>query len=178
MTFVVNLFSGPGAGKSTTATGVFSLLKLHDVNSEYISEYAKDKAWEGTLGVYYNQFKILGEQHDRQFRCLDKVDVMITDSPILQQCAYVDDEFYEKTCLELFNQFDNINYFIERRKPYNPMGRKHDEESAKMLDVRIRELLKKYDCYTSLPGIYSSVNAITSDVLERLKIPMKYYITE
>lgn len=40
---VINLFAGPGSGKSTTCAGVFSKLKLAGVNCEMALEYAKDK---------------------------------------------------------------------------------------------------------------------------------------
>lgn len=46
---VINMFGGPCTGKSTTATAVFSLLKMHDVNIEYTSEFAKDLTWEKGL---------------------------------------------------------------------------------------------------------------------------------
>ena len=42
----VNLFGGPGIGKSTTAAGVFNLLKLHGIETELITEFAKDLVWE------------------------------------------------------------------------------------------------------------------------------------
>ena len=175
MTIVINLFAGPGAGKSTTATGVFSLLKLHGVNCEYVSEYAKDLAWEKTLMVYYNQIAILGEQHRRQHRLLDKVDVMITDSPILQQAAYVEDPWYLDICRHLFDEFDNRNYFIQRSKEFNPEGRKHNLEEAKVVDKKIWHILDDYP-HLSLKGTHHAINIITNDVLEVLKIPYRYRI--
>lgn len=175
MTLVVNLFAGPGSGKSTTATGVFSLLKMHDVNCEYVSEYAKDLAWEKTLSVYYNQMAILGEQHRRQHRLLGQCDVMITDSPILQQCAYVDDKWYKETCTHLFNDFDNWNYFIERKKKFNPAGRKHNLEEAKVIDDKIESLLINGEFpYTKLAGDFMTPNIIAKAVLDNLGLTFMY----
>ena len=45
-TIVVNLFAGPGAGKSTGAAYIFSKLKMAGVDAEYVTEFAKDKTWE------------------------------------------------------------------------------------------------------------------------------------
>lgn len=42
MTIYVNLYGGPGSGKSTTAAGVVSQLKLLSINAELVTEYAKD----------------------------------------------------------------------------------------------------------------------------------------
>jgi adenylate kinase family enzyme len=36
---VVNLWGGPGSGKSTGACYIFAQLKLLGVNCEYVSEY-------------------------------------------------------------------------------------------------------------------------------------------
>lgn len=43
---VINLFGGPGSGKSTGAAYIFSQLKMKGINCELITEYAKDKTWE------------------------------------------------------------------------------------------------------------------------------------
>lgn len=45
-TLVVNLFGGPGSGKSTGAAYVFARLKMLGYNAELVTEFAKDKTWE------------------------------------------------------------------------------------------------------------------------------------
>ena len=62
---VVNLFAGPGSGKSTTCAGVFSKLKLAGVNCEMALEYAKDKVWENSLDVLDDQIYVFGKQLHR-----------------------------------------------------------------------------------------------------------------
>lgn len=42
-TLVVNLFGGPGSGKSTGAAYVFARLKMLGYNAELVTEFAKDK---------------------------------------------------------------------------------------------------------------------------------------
>lgn len=37
----INLFAGPGTGKSTTAAGVFFEMKRSGMSVEYVTEYAK-----------------------------------------------------------------------------------------------------------------------------------------
>lgn len=44
-TIAVNLFGGPGSGKSTQALGVTYKLKVNGINCEYASEHAKDLVW-------------------------------------------------------------------------------------------------------------------------------------
>ena len=45
-TIIVNLFAGPGAGKTTGAWYISAKLKMAGADVEYISEFAKDKVWE------------------------------------------------------------------------------------------------------------------------------------
>ena len=59
MTILCNIYGGPGSGKSTSAAGVFSLLKTHGVNAELVTEFAKDLVWEGRDVTLDNQPYIL-----------------------------------------------------------------------------------------------------------------------
>lgn len=86
---VVNLFGVPGAGKSTGAAYVFSMLKMRGINVEYIPEYAKDKVWEDNTEVFKNQAYVFGKQSFRMSRCKDKVDVIVTDSPLLLSLSLI-----------------------------------------------------------------------------------------
>ena len=45
-TLLVNFYAGPGAGKSTGAAYIFAKLKMKGIDSEYVSEYAKDRVWQ------------------------------------------------------------------------------------------------------------------------------------
>ena len=60
---LINLFGGPGAGKSTGAAYIFSQLKMAGVNAELVTEFAKDKVWEGNKEVFKNQAYIFGKQY-------------------------------------------------------------------------------------------------------------------
>lgn len=42
MTKVINLIGAPGAGKSTIASQLFSLMKWQGLDVELVSEYAKE----------------------------------------------------------------------------------------------------------------------------------------
>lgn len=140
---VVNMFAGPGAGKSTTATGVFSRLKILGYNAEYVSEYAKDLTW--ARRSLANQVLILGKQYDRLFRLNDQVEVIVTDSPLLLTCIYNQGhDSLNRLAVDLFAEFDNLNLFIERVKAYNPQGRNQSESESMAIDARVRQLLRTY----------------------------------
>lgn len=46
MTTYVNIFGGPGVGKSTTAADLFVAMKKAGYNVELVTEVAKDFVWE------------------------------------------------------------------------------------------------------------------------------------
>ena len=115
---LVNLFGEPGAGKSTGAAYIFSQLKMHGVNAELVTEYAKDKVWEENIAVFKNQAYIFGKQFFKISRCEDKVDVIVTDSPLPLSIIYNENsnltENFNKTVMDVFNSYNNINFLILR----------------------------------------------------------------
>jgi len=168
---VINLFGGPGSGKSTLASGVFSLLKLHGVNCELITEFAKDLVWEKRKKTLENQTYILGKQHHKIWRIPKSIEIVVTDSPIVQGILYIDksDSTMIDFTIKKFNEFDNINYFLNRVKPYNPDGRNQTENEAKELDSDIIKLIKSCILeYKILDGDYKSINKIVADILQLL----------
>ena len=129
---IINLFGVPGAGKSTGAAYIFSQLKMHGINAELVTEFAKDKVWENNTEVFKNQAYLFGTQSYRISRCKDKVDVIVTDSPLPLSIFYNNDpsltENFNKSVMDVFNHYSNINYLLLRTKPYNPIGRHQSEE--------------------------------------------------
>ena len=177
----LNLFAGPGSGKSSTATGVFSLLKYHQVSCEFTGEYAKTLAWEGRLNMKINSLKIFAEQHHRQFILDNEVDVIVTDSPLLMSSAFRKpfDELFHALVAREFKKYDNMNYFILREKQFIQKGRKENEKESKQLDHDIFSLLQREQIpFTSVDGNYEAINTITGDVLKRLGKKQRFFIKE
>ena len=112
MAIVVNLFAGPGVGKSTTAARVFAELKLKGVNCEMALEFAKDKVWEESFKTMDDQIYIFGKQFHKIWRLKDKVDVIICDSPLPISIVYdkENSESFHKLIMEQFNKFINFTH--------------------------------------------------------------------
>lgn len=142
---VINLFAGPGAGKSVTRAGSFVKLKLRGENVEEVTEYAKDLVWEQRYNLFTEQDFIFAEQHRRQRRLVAHgVKYTITDSPILLSLLYRPSDYYEAFeafVLQVFNSFTNINIFIDRPEKYEQQGRNESPEQAKDKDFQMMELL-------------------------------------
>lgn len=173
-TLVVNLYGGPSTGKSTTCAGVFFELKSSGLNCEMSLEWAKEKVWAQEEVTLANQLYVFGKQFHRIWRLLDKVDVIITDAPLLNSILYYqgDNEHFPRMVFEEHQKLNNFNVFLERVKPFNPSGRLQDEEQSKGLDVRIRGILdyldQDYFVGPATPGIVGELSNMTLRKLSQL----------
>lgn len=171
---VVNLFGVPGSGKSTGTAYIFAKLKMAGINAELVSEFAKDKVWEETKAVFENQAYIFGKQSFRLSRCKDKVDVIITDSPLPLSIFYNKNKdiygaSFDKSVMDVFNSYQNLNFLINRVKPYNPKGRFQTEEESNALKAPMIEFLKSQNIeYVEMDGNLQSYDVIAMNIVQRL----------
>jgi hypothetical protein len=144
---MINLWAGPGAGKSTTAAGLFFLMKSAGYKVELITEYAKEKVYDGHFGTLSDQIYIFGKQQRRAKRLVGQVEYAITDSPLLLSTLYNKDlsSSFDTLVKEEFDTYDNLNFFINRVKPYVNLGREQTRDEAVELDTALKGLLYKYD---------------------------------
>lgn len=175
MTLVVNIFGGPCTGKSTIAAGTFFLLKSKHISAELVTEFAKDKVWEDSLSVLANQIYIFANQHQRVFRCLNKVDVIITDSPVNLGLVYGNmyghhlSEAMDKLIRYEFGLNNNLNIVLERASEYDPKGRVQTYEEALQVDKRIVEILDEdHHPYVRVPVSLNAPYEIMNLIEERL----------
>ena len=179
-TILINLFGGPGISKSTTATGVFSILKMHDIDCEYVPEFAKDLVWEDRLKSLKNQIYIFSKQYHRLWRLNGVVDIIITDSPLLFTLVYDNDskaDSFKNMVKEVHSSFDNLNFLLTRCKKYNPNGRYQTEDEAKEVDKKIVGMLDQNGImYNKVTGTHNAVNIISKHILDILKIEQRFRI--
>jgi hypothetical protein len=141
----LNLYGGPGTGKSTTRSLLFGLMKLGGHKVEDVPEFAKELTWTESWGTLSNQRFVFAEQEHRLRRLKGKVDWVITDSPLPLSIIYgrgeFDDPVWHDEVWRVFDGYDNVNIFLERVKPYAAYGRSETEDEARVLDSRIRRLM-------------------------------------
>jgi predicted ATPase len=147
MCIVVNLFGGPGTGKSTTAAELFAVMKKQGKNVELVTEYAKDLTYEGRRNILESdQLYIFAKQHRRMKRLHGQVDYIVTDSPLFLSVVYAryfsdqDHGSFIDLVIDTHNKYDNLNIFIERdleEHSYKEHGRSQTEDEAITLDDAI-----------------------------------------
>ena len=154
MSKIINFFGGPGIGKSTQASGLFTEMKKHHMSVEYTYEFPKEVAWEGNVSQLKDQFFITANQHRNISRLYGKVDYIIVDSPIVLGCFYEQRygdgypaSHYSMSGLsnflwQLFKRYDNINILLKRNdETYDTNGRLQDLQQAIEIDKDIKETL-------------------------------------
>lgn len=158
---VINVFGAPGAGKSTIASGLFYSLKLMNKNCELVSEYAKDLVWEDRQITLENQIYIFSKQFHKLERLKNKVDLVVTDSPILLSMMYADlcktkwPNSFKQLILDIYNNhgFENINVLLKRNHNYENVGRYQTEQQSNELHNKILYLLddnnQKYHIFST-----------------------------
>lgn len=171
---VINLSGAPGAGKSTGAAKVFSDLKQHGVNCELVGEFAKDKAWERNTTALKCQEYVFGKQSYRLARCRDDVDVIVTDSPLPLTIIYNYNQAIKESlaqlAMDVYDTYENINFFINRVNEYSTKGRAHTAEESEKISAQIKELYENLGInYESVNGDNEGYQYISSRVISSLK---------
>ena len=177
MSTIINLYAGPGAGKSTSAAYVFSRFKNLGKNAELVTEYAKSWAWEDRKIDQYAQLYFLGQQSRRESMLYNRADYIITDSPVLLGVYYAE-KFCPKSIsdgiraatLGFYSQSEldghkHIHILLKRKSSYETAGRYQTQDEAIDMDSGIKEMLDRLQikykkCNTNDDSLNSLVNNI------------------
>lgn len=148
---VINLFGGPGTGKSTTAAGLFYEMKSRGYKVELVTEFAKDLVYQESYFRLKDQLMILARQNHKLWVLKDKVDYAIVDSPLLLSQHYYQDngdyseQLFKDFVLDTYNRYNNFNIFLQRNideHPYQQYGRSQTLDEAIEIDNSIKKILQ------------------------------------
>lgn len=161
----INFFGGPCVGKSTMAATLYAFMKQRKLNCELVTEYAKDLSYAGDFKTLSNQLYISASQYQRFFNIKDRVDYIITDSPFIMGAVYdTDDLFFLKPLLnEIFEKFENYNYFIKRQTDFSESGRHHNEKESTLIDNKIIDMLDAFEVKYEMIEL-GDINTVIKDL--------------
>lgn len=151
---VINLFGGPGSGKSTCAAALFALMKKKGMSVELVSEYAKQMVFEERLNVLKeDQLYVFAKQHRKILTLRNTVEYVITDSPFVQGYLYLnDDSIYDRNwfrslIMDTFHKYPNYNVLLVRGGdiPYEQMGRYQNEKEAQEVGASVAQFLANHN---------------------------------
>lgn len=159
MTKIINLYGAPGAGKSTIAAGLFYQMKIKHYKVELAYEWIKGKVYDNSTYPFKDQIYTFAKQYKMLNQLRDKVDYVITDSPLLLCLIYGKNETdaFKDLIKESYNSFYNIDFFIQRNHEYEKIGRNQTEKES---DDIAKEILNVLDDMDIFYEIYNSNEAI------------------
>lgn len=172
-TTLINLYGGPGCGKSTLAADVYAALKKGGASVELVREYVKDWAWRGTAVGRWDQPYLIAKQLRAESALYGKVEFIITDSPILlatvfearyQPNSYIGRElaWQIRTEQEASGTIHNVDLIVRREHPFEQSGRFEDEAASREIDAACAAL------FTGKAPVVSSVE----DVLQAVHVAL------
>ena len=150
---VINVISGPGAGKSTMYSLIYAKMKIAGHSIEQVPERAKTLVWAKQFDVLDNQYHISNLQYQDLAAVYGKVSFVITDGSLLHGLYYnrynptnvCNIEITEKKIIELYSRFENINIFLTRGTfPYEQAGRIQNAYEATHVDTELKKILIQY----------------------------------
>jgi nicotinamide riboside kinase len=145
---VVNIFGAPGSGKSTLAAGIYSTLRANGISAELVAERAKELAYDSRNAELDFQPVVIAQQAWRVHRLHDQVDVIVTDSPILNALIYKGDGYTEslgRWCVEMFHSYRSLSLLARRHWAYEQVGRRETRAQAEVIASQIDRLLADYE---------------------------------
>ena len=171
---IICLYGGPSSGKSTTAHGLVYAFKQKGFEAEMNPEYVKDWVYQKRPINDGDQTYFFAKSSRKERSLMNNgLDFIITDSPLIlthyygmKQC-WLEQNFntslvllqhHHAYCKHMGYKVDH--FFMNRVKPYSPLGRYQTEEQANIIDGQIRDMLNNL-------GIqYKEVNGDSSAVIK------------
>ena len=169
MSKLINLFGGPGIGKSGIAAGLTYELKKKHISCNNPYEFPKKLAWDKNFAAIQDQLYVVGNQHRGIAECYGKVDYIIIDSPILFSTIYHNyydkgypaenyGKTFHKMVVDLHNTYDNTNILLKRSNTeVNEAERFQDIKQSIEIDNLCKAKLEEHN----LPFIEIEVNENT-----------------
>lgn len=169
----INCFAGAGAGKSTVALLLAGLLKQAGVDCEYVDEWHKMSVWLNHGNVLEHPEMMLANQHQKLWALDGKVQVVVSDCPLLLFAPYAREFIpdyphneFEELSLRLNDKYDNYNIWINRNPDiFKQHGRVQTLEQSIMMDDKIKTFIKsKAEIDNEIDNTFEDVYKLSSHI--------------
>ena len=150
MAILINMLGQPSSGKSSLSALLFAKLKGMNLNVEYSMEVVKLWCYEGKKVDKYCQYMLFGSECYNQSRLFGATEITISDSPVMltgfYNFYYNGDNSLSQACKGFYKKAEEdkvqvFNFFLPRKKAYNPKGRYQTQEEADLIAIKLKEWL-------------------------------------
>lgn len=150
----INLYAGPGAGKSVTAAGLYYSLGKAGYNVELVREFIKEEmVYNDRFPRGFDQQWIFGSQIHREEKALRNNQVIVTDCPLYLSVVYTlkylapgaDEMLVQAQRFD--KEYPSLNIFLDRTGiEYKDDGSRYqDYAEALEIDNLVKEVLQDTD---------------------------------
>jgi adenylate kinase family enzyme len=149
----INLYGGPGVGKSTLAALLYGWLRQQKFNAELAQEWIKTWVYQGKQMESFDYVYTFAKQlHTEDGLLRAGVNIVVTDSPIYLQCMYAL-HHKMKAANELWRiakrfeeTYPSVNFFVDRGEyaVYEQAGRYETLAQAVEMDKFIVTCLHEW----------------------------------
>jgi hypothetical protein len=174
---LINLFCGPGGGKSSIAAGLLYKLKTKHITCDAPYEFPKILAWDENKSAIQDQLYVFANQHRGIVKSYGKVDYIILDSPILLSLIYKNKynenaypsnlykQSFDQLVIDTHKMYDNLNILLKRGNTNHNINERYQNlDDSIQLDIDIKDALDKY----AIPYIEIDMNGDTVDEILKL----------
>ena len=147
----INLYAGPGGGKTTFALDLTIRLKKAGYHGEFVEETYKDRVFSHYTHSWNDQLLFFAEQWKKEtIRLEEESCVTVTDCPILMSAFYAqyNDQSIAQNLFDmartLEEKYPSINIFLLREDNHHTnFGRNHGLDESKEMDESIIHMLHR-----------------------------------
>lgn len=166
---IIGIMGGPGVGKTTIASEVFSILKRRHLNVEKVDEFAKQLVYQKSYDLLKNQIYIFGMQQSMFYMLRNDIDLVVTDAPLLANVIYSDyycgeDPLFNELVVREMKKFEHQIFVIQRETVYQEVGRYQKEDEAKKIDKAIIRTLERYEIPYRMVSINNAAQYIANKI--------------
>ena len=173
---VINFFGAPGVGKTRSTMILTAYLKEQAIDSEASFEFVKEYIHSDTIQLLSYQNYIFAQQ-DRQLQILqnsNEVEFAVTDAPLLHSAFYAPENypvFFKDLVFEIYNSYNNINYFINKNHTYSHQGRIHNEETSDLTARKLKSFLINHSIpFREILSTDDIPNEIGNDLIQNHRV--------
>lgn len=151
-TTVIDIYGGPGIGKSVLAAQVYTELSRQGESVELVREYVKPWAWNGIAVKKWDELYIFAKQLKAEADMYGKVKYLVTDRPLGLSIAYsklygsgpsqirMRELVYSVLDEHKEDGISHLPVLMQRRHPYSNEGRFETSNQARLIDMHCQQM--------------------------------------